>query len=213
MPERQIAFAGARYVNAAGHVVMGIRGEVHDIPEAEIERLDALGALVPVDAELFKPGILLPLNESDSDEKIRNYLVSGNTNEILTQAATYPTSLVEKLFVAEKAGLNRDGLVQGLERRAGTIVTRGEDSVVAMELEVLRGATDARINQVVTAPADDDSTAPEDLDEFVATNTIEAVLAKAGNDPAMAEELIAIEEARGEKARSSLIEKLSKIEG
>lgn len=52
----------------------------------------------------------------------------------------------------------------------------------------------------------------EDLVEFVSTNTVEAVLERAGEDAELAAALRAAEESRGEKARKGVIEGLTKIE-
>jgi hypothetical protein len=51
-----------------------------------------------------------------------------------------------------------------------------------------------------------------DLVEYVSTNTIEAVLERVGDDSGLATAYREAEESRGDKARSTLIEKLTKIE-
>ncbi len=204
MTDRQIAYAAVRYTDSNGHLLTGRRGEICDIPPAEIARLEARfpNSLVAPGTELAMPGNLLPLSEDADEEKIRNYLVSGNSAEILTQASEYPTSQVEKLLVAERTGLNRPALVQALEGRVGTLVT-------APPLVDGPGSTvpDASKDEDVT-PGD---TLEDELADFVATSTIDAVLEKAGDDAALAEELANAEENRGTKARKTLIEQLNKI--
>jgi hypothetical protein len=54
--------------------------------------------------------------------------------------------------------------------------------------------------------------AGEDLVEFVSTNTIEAVLERVGDASGLATAYREAEESRGDKARPTLIEKLTKIE-
>jgi hypothetical protein len=202
MTDRQIAYAAVRYKDANGQILTGRRSEVCDIPDSEIERISKQhpGALVAPDVELFKPGALLPLNEDADDEKIRNYLVSGNSNEILTQAGEYPTSLVEKLLVAERAGLERESLVAGLSRRVGSLST---GVPLAETAEGLTGSSTVEDN----AP----STPEDELAQFVATSNKDEILERAGDDPELAEALKDAEEARGKKARSTLVDALDKI--
>ena len=96
---------------------------------------DKLGALVPEGGEFHRPGVLLPLVETADDEKIQNYMLSGNTLEILTQASEYPTSLVEKLVIAEEQGLKREPLLAGLRQRVG-VLTVPVPSVAQLEASV-----------------------------------------------------------------------------
>jgi hypothetical protein len=71
------------------------------------------------------------------------------------------------------------------------------------------GAGEAVVDGEVTGGAPD---AGEDLFEFVSTNTVEAVLERAGADPELAAALRQAEESRGDKARKGAIEDLNKIE-
>lgn len=192
MALRQIAFALARYTDAEGHTKTGNRGEIHEIPDGEVERLEALGGLVAVDAELHRPGLLVPLVEKSSDEHILSYLISGNSNEIFTQATEYPSSLIEKLIIAERKGLNRDGLITDLETLVPAVPKRrgrpARAAVVEPEVE-----------------GEDGEPEVDELADFVATNTIAAVVERAKASPDLAEALLAAEQARGEKTRKGVV--------
>jgi hypothetical protein len=181
MPERQIAFASAWFHRDGQHVTAH-RGEFVEIPEDEIERLEKLGALVPEGGELDRPGKLLPLLANSSDEHVQNYIESGKTDEILEQVAEYPTALVERILIAERAGQARERLVAGLEARV-----RGENELTEPVTvpDVMRPIP----AETVTPPAE--PVIPiegggEDLVEFVSTNTVEAVLERATDNPELA---------------------------
>jgi hypothetical protein len=194
MAKRQVAFASARYVDDTGFPRVGHRGDILEIPDAEVERLDLLGALVPDGGELHRPGVLLPLNEEADDEKITNYLLSGNTLEILNQASEYPTSLVEKLLIDERKNLGREPLIAGLEQRVGKLQTA---------IGSLQTATSA------PEPVVPGKTPEDELAEWVASSTVDEVVERAGDDTDLAQELLDAEEAG--KARKSLLEALGKL--
>jgi hypothetical protein len=82
--------------------------------------------------------------------------------------------------------------------------TQDESPVTPQE-----GAGEPVVDGEVTGGAPDGG---EDLVEFVSTNTIEAVLERVGDDPGLATAYREAEESRGDKARATLIEKLTKIE-
>jgi hypothetical protein len=116
MPERLIAFASTWFHRDGQHIVAR-RGETHDIPENEVERLDKLGALVPEGGELERPGQLIKLLASAEGEHVRNYLDSGKTDEIIAQLPDYPLALVDRVAIAERAGQAREDLLLALDRR------------------------------------------------------------------------------------------------
>jgi hypothetical protein len=222
MPERQIAFASTWFYKDGQHIVAR-RGEIHEIPQNEFDRLEKLGALVPEGGELERPGQLIPLLANASGEHIRNYLSSGSTAEILAHVPDYPTALVDRLAAAERTGQERTDLLDGLTR-----YLRPENELAEVRVDSSGPMLDE--NGVTTSATligrsiADNSTVEdnaggvptsadgEDLVEFVSTNTVEAVLERAGDDPDTAAALRAAEESRGEKARKGAIEGLTKIE-
>jgi hypothetical protein len=207
MPERQIAFASTWFHRGSEHVV-GHRGEVLDIPEDEIERLEKLGALVPEGGELDRPGKLLPLLANASEEQIRNYIESGKADEILEQVDDYPVALIERVLIAERAGQAREGLVTALDAKVRGVNELTEPVTVPDVMRPIPAETVTPSAEPMS-PTEGDG---EDLVEFVSTNTVEAVLERAGEDSELAAALRAAEESRGDKARKGVIEGLTKIE-
>lgn len=67
------------------------RGAIVEIEDQnEFDRLMSLGALIPVDQELERPGRLMDLPETASDEEILNWVANASNAEIQKAAAERP---------------------------------------------------------------------------------------------------------------------------
>lgn len=77
------------------------RGMVVDISsQDEVDRLERLGAVVGPNTELERPGILLALPESPSEEEVLTWVMAASPDEIKALAAERP-NLIEKLAGAK----------------------------------------------------------------------------------------------------------------
>jgi hypothetical protein len=127
-------------------------------------------------------------------------------------------------YLAEVTGTAEAGANAGAGDEAPTDIvpgTAGEDTLIDEGVKIeeppgdetpvtpQEGAGEPVVDGEVTRGAPDGG---EDLGEYVSTNTIEAVLERAGSDPELAKALREAEESRGEKARKGAIEGLTKIE-
>jgi hypothetical protein len=180
---RQIAYAAVRYTKD-GRIAVAHRGDFVELLDPDVERLQSLGALVPVGAELSRPGELLPLQENATVEHIKSYLASGTADEILRQVDGYTSALQDKLLVEERVGQDRPYLVTGLEQRLGTSAT------VNLTPEPVAVPNDA---------------------EAIINEPVDKVLAVAAEQPELIESLYAAEEAKGDAARKTLLDGLTKL--
>lgn len=81
MPKRLVRHALVTYV-VNERQEMAFRGQVVDLSDAEAKRFDALGATVPEDAELERPGTLAALPESPTDEEVIAFAVAATDTEL-----------------------------------------------------------------------------------------------------------------------------------
>jgi hypothetical protein len=125
-------------------------------------------------------------------------------------------------YLTEVTGTADDTTVPGDEASTDIVPgTAGEDTLIDEGVKIeepiedespvipQEGAGEPDVDSEVTGGAPD---AGEDLVEFVSTNTIPAVLERVGDDSGLATAYREAEESRGDKARPTLIEQLTKIE-
>lgn len=207
MPERVINDAVFQYQDAEGRRITAVRGEKVDIPEGkDLVRGDKFGAFTPDGKEPKPPeGTFLPDIEAEwTDEDYTRLVDTATGDEVLTK-------------LNEVSEENRAEVARRLiEAESSRGETAREELLTAL----------AQVAEPTSSPAtgngtsdgaggsqeDETSGEGENLVEFVSTNTVEAVLERAGEDPELAAQLRAAEEARGDKARVTAIEGLSKIE-
>lgn len=87
MAERKVRHATVQYFvkDGSGNVVdykTAFRNQVVDIPADQVERLDALGATVPVDQDLDRPGRMLALPETAGDAEILSWVMGATNVEV-----------------------------------------------------------------------------------------------------------------------------------
>lgn len=192
MPKRVIQDALFQYADKDGRRITAYHGEEHDIPEGkDLARGDKWGAFTKDNREPAPPeNTHLPEIQTDwSEQEWIRYVDAGREDEIIGALnAVEPENKVlvaEKLIVAEQGrGTSaRATLLEGL----ASIATGGSSSP-------------------------EDPQLPTDLEEFVEQTSVPKVLERAGNDPEAAAALREAEEARGERARQTLVVALKKIE-
>ena len=66
------------------------RGQTGDIPEGEVKRLMPHGAIVGVDEELKRPGILQQLGEAPDDEELLNWMSGANASDVAELVTVRP---------------------------------------------------------------------------------------------------------------------------
>ena len=196
MALRTIQDASFHFKSADGPYVLAMRGETHDIPEEDIIRGEKCGSFTAVPGEEPRPpeGSFIPKIELDwSEEDFVSFVDAGTTNEILERLG----ELVPE--VQPQAALS---LIQAEQSRGET--ARGP-LLVALQATVDNGP------KTEEEPEETEAVDNGALAAFVESNTVEAVIAYAGSDPEMAEALSKAEQARGDKARKSLVDALAKI--
>jgi hypothetical protein len=209
MPERVINDAVFQYKDTDGRLVTAIRGEKVDIPDGpDLARGDKWGAFTPDGKEPKAPeGTLLPDIEAEwTDEEYVRLVDAATADEVVAKLNDVSNEnrpeIARRLIEAEssRGDTAREELLTSLAQVAESPSTpatgngQGEDQDAGGSAQ------------------DEDGGEGEDLVEFVSTNTVEAVLERAGDDRELAAALREAEESRGDKARKGVIEGLTKIE-
>jgi hypothetical protein len=201
MAERVINDAIFQYKDTEGRLLTAVRGEKVDIPEGpDLARGDKWGAFTPDGKEPKPPeGTFLPDIEAEwTDEEYVRLVDAATGDEVLTK-------------LNEVSDENRAQIARRLiEAESSRGATAREELLIAL----------AQVAEPTSSPANGNGPGEEtngsgeddDLVEFVSTNTVEAVLERAGDDPELAAALREAEESRGDKARKGVIEGLTKIE-
>jgi hypothetical protein len=212
MPERVIDDAVFQYKDAEGRLLTAVRGEKVDIPDgADLARGDKWGAFTPDGKEPKPPAdTLLPDIEAEWTPEEYNRLVDAATaDEILDK--------VNAVAEEDRAEVARR-LIESESSRGDTA---REDLLAALAQVVESPSSPATVTTTraddgaesgLGEPSSEGGPGREDLVDFVSTSTIEAVLERVGDDSGTATAYREAEESRGDKARSTLIEKLTKIE-
>jgi hypothetical protein len=205
MPERVINDAVFQYQDTEGRLVTAVRGEKVDIPEGpDLERGDKWGAFTPDGKEPKPPeGTFLPDIEAEwTDEEYVRLVDAATGDEVLTKlngvSEENRPEIARRLIEAEssRGGTAREELLAALSQIAEPTSSPATGNGEGEESSGPEGEPDEG----------------EDLAEFVSTNTVEAVLERAGDDAELAAALREAEESRGDKARKGVIEGLTKIE-
>jgi hypothetical protein len=211
MAKRTINDAFFTYRNAEGVLIYAQRGETHDIPEGEdLDRGDKFGAFTAsVGDEPVPPeGHLVDIKVEWQPDDFNRFVDAGTVKEItekLSQVTPENQPRIARSLIEAESSRGkrvRSGLVDALQKVAdGATLTPPPDD------------DDEQVDDGDADKLDDDGSQVTSLADFVATNTIDAVLESAGGDPERAKALRLAEEERGDKARKSLLEALAKIEG
>lgn len=90
MPKRKVRHSLLRYyvlqTNSQGQkqkvFETAFRNQIVDIPEDQVDRLDDLGATVPVDEDLPRPGTMLVLPDTATDEEILSWVMGASNDEV-----------------------------------------------------------------------------------------------------------------------------------
>jgi hypothetical protein len=205
MPQRTIKAAFFPYRDAENRVIYAQRGETHDIPEGEdLERgeLNDVFTAELGDEPAPPEGHLVDIDLDWLPDDYNRFVDAGTIKEILGKlSAVTPENqprVARDLIEAESSRKKRvrQRLLDALEAVANGQVLESTPELENDEAEV-----------------DSDGSETASLVDFVATNTIDAVLESAAGDPEKAKALRLAEEERGDKARKSLLEALAKIEG
>lgn len=106
MAERKVRHATVQYFvkDSQGNTVdfkTAFRNQVVDIPADQVDRLDALGATVPADQDLDRPGRMLALPESAGDSEILSW-VMGATNEEVEALVRERPALAGRIAAAKE---------------------------------------------------------------------------------------------------------------
>lgn len=130
-----------------------------DLPKGEYDRLYALGAVVPATEELVKPGKMITLPETATDEEIMAWVTDATTAEIRDLAAQRPM-LADRLRVAR--GVIEDRLRKQYELLGAAI--READDAVESRSPVADG--EAEVNPAVDgSPLGDPDDGDDDDDD------------------------------------------------
>lgn len=81
---------------------VAFRGQVVDIPKDQAERLKEYGAIVAEDEDLARPGTMLPLPETATDEEIRTWVLGATDAEVREVAERRPM-LADRIGAAHAA--------------------------------------------------------------------------------------------------------------
>jgi hypothetical protein len=207
MPERVINDAVFQYADAEGRLLTAVRGEKVDIPNGpDLARGDKWGAFTPDGKEPKPPAdTLLPDIGAEWTPEEYNRLVDAATAD----------EVIDKLNAV--ADEDRAEVARRLiEAESSRGDTAREDLLAALAQVVESPSSPATVatsgDEGEGTPTPEGETDNEDLVEFVSTSTIEAVLERVGEDAGLATAYREAEESRGDKARKTLIEQLTKIE-
>jgi hypothetical protein len=212
MPERVINDAVFQYKDAEGRRITAVRGQKVDIPEGkDLARGDKWGAFTPDGQEPTPPeGTFLPDIDLEWTAEEYNRLVDAAAgDEILTKLNAVPTE--NRAEVARKLIDSESSRGESAREELLVALNVAAEAAEGSSVPTLTTETDASL---LKADGTEATSAPQggDLVEFVSTNTIEAVLERVGDDPGLATAYREAEESRGDKARKTLIEQLTKIE-
>jgi hypothetical protein len=240
-PLRTINDAFFEYFDTDGIRRTVRRGETADIPEgADLTRGDKWGAftkevgeepLPPEGSYVIRPQ--LDWSSTEFDRYTDAVHISEVQDHLEATAELDRAPLALLILESENRKQNpRPKLVEYLAALTGTADQRttideaptgvvpgtaGEDTLIDHGVKVEEPIEDAepvtpQEGEPVAADAARTPVVDEDIVEFVSTNTIDVVLARAGDDAATAAALREAELSRGDKARKTLITDLEKIE-
>lgn len=156
---------------------VALRGAIVDLPSDDAERFLARGAVIPSDQELERPGQLMDLRESPSDEELVSWVTAATPDEVKALLTVRPnlaprvvaaTEHVEALYAYQTSRLS-----ELAEHAASVEVPDPGHGTSAMLDPDAEPATDADETDADAAGgADDDGT--DDNDSEGADATIDA---------------------------------------
>lgn len=100
--KRKIRHALVAYTSAEGTSEIAFRGQIVDIPDEQVERLDELNATVDPDLDLQRPGTMMALPETASDAEIMSWVI-GATNEELESLVRERPVMATRIEAAKAA--------------------------------------------------------------------------------------------------------------
>lgn len=90
---------------------IAFRGQVLDLSQDDVDRLEPHSAIVPEEEELSRPGGMLPLPEAATDEEIRNWVLGATEGEVRQIAELRP-------MLAERINAAREAVEEELEKQS-----------------------------------------------------------------------------------------------
>lgn len=175
MPERRVRHAFVSYTADDGDHVMIFRGDVHDFPQAVIDRVEPLGAFMDsVDQEPAPQGVLLPdIDKDSSDETVLAWLTSATLGEAAEFFRNVEDSGDEEFMGRLTAMMERlvDNRRSARETRADAIRREAQAlSIDANGATTVNGATDAVAGAVDPGTATSPGPAAHDPGAVTATD-------------------------------------------
>ena len=131
------------------------RGETVDVPDAEIARLEALGAVVPATAELQRPGTLAPLSEGASDEELVAWVLAATDSELTAELQRRP-DLAPRVIDARKLVVDRQEAMLNRLREAEKLaqpIAKETEKAAAKEAREAEAAAKAAAKKSAPAKA------------------------------------------------------------
>lgn len=122
------------------------RGMIVDIPADQAERFLALGAIVPEDAELDRPGTMVTLREAPTDEELINWVAGATDTEVQQLVLARPSMAHRVANIQETVKKRYDAQAELLGERAKLAEAQ------AGEFPAVVGQS-AMLDESVTAPA------------------------------------------------------------
>lgn len=121
MPKRKIRHATVQYFTQKDengrprNYETAFRGQIVDIPADQVERLDSLGATVPTDQDLERPGRMLALPDTATDAEITSWVMGATEDEVKALVASRPVmaARIESAAAAVKQRFSEQNLHLG----------------------------------------------------------------------------------------------------
>lgn len=181
--KRKIQHALVQYLSEDGLHELAFRNQIVDIPDDQVERLDALGATVAPDIDLERPGKMMNLPDSATDAEITSWVI-GATNAEVEELVRERPVMAERILSARatvterfnEQNIHLGGLQEiaaQVEADAKAALLAGVSEADLAVLEQLAGLSDDEIIALAElAEAKDQADligdAPFDADKLVA---------------------------------------------
>lgn len=156
--KRKIQHALVQYT-VDGRQELAFRNQIVDIPDDQVERLDALGATVAADVDLQRPGKMMTLPDSATDAEIMSWVVGATNAEVEDLVRERPV-MAERILAAHatvaerfsEQNIHLGGLKQIAEEAEATAKAQADAALLAglseADLAVVRqlvGLTDDEV--------------------------------------------------------------------
>lgn len=176
---------------------LAFRGEVVDIPEGpRLDQLRAENAVVDEDAELDRPGEMVPITSAPSDEELFNWLAAATSDEITQLVADRPDLAGRILEAYEGVQRAYETQREMLSGKVDELIAAGAtapepDSAMLADVE-----PPAQVDPTIPPSADTQtSVVADDMDQIV-QGTVTEVAEYLSRNPAMAQAVREAEERR-----------------